>query len=77
MTWIIHFEPIETITQMFHIAFINIYILKCTQQLNTSLLYLNTLKISHLFNYQHLHMSWMNHFECLKSIIHKLHFARY
>jgi hypothetical protein len=25
MSWIIHFEPIETITQMLHITLINIY----------------------------------------------------
>jgi hypothetical protein len=25
MNWIIHFEPIETIIQMLHIALINIY----------------------------------------------------
>jgi hypothetical protein len=30
---------------------------------------------SHLLNYQHLHMSWIVHFECVKSIPHKLHFA--
>ncbi len=57
-----------------------VYILKHTQQLNVSHLYLNGLM--HLFTsfnqhlkYQHLHMNWIIHFECVNFFIHELHFA--
>jgi hypothetical protein len=73
MSWIIHFELIETIIQMLHIAFIIIW---DTQNNLMSRIYtwIGWWKFSHLLNYQHLHMSWIIHFECVKSIIHELHF---
>ncbi len=75
MNWIIHFEVIETIIQMLHIALISIY----WNTHNNWMLYIYTWIckwiFSHLLNYQHLHMSWIVHFQCVESIIHKLHFA--
>ncbi len=44
MSSILHFEQIEIITQMLHIALINIY--WNTQQFNPSCLYLNMLMVS-------------------------------
>jgi hypothetical protein len=76
-TWV---EPstLNLLKPLFKCCILNllVYILKHTQQFNASYLYLNMLvNFLHLLNYQPLHMNWIIHFECVKSIIHKLHFA--
>jgi len=63
MSWIIHFEIIETIIQMLHIALISIY----WNTHNNLMFHIYTWTcwwiFSHLLNYQHLHMSWIIYFE--------------
>ncbi len=62
---------LKPLFKLLHIATINIY----WNTHNNLMPHIYTWIFSRLLNYQHLHMSWIIHFECVKPIIHKLHFA--